>query len=105
VDGATGTATVNVTVPPPAVDSVVVTDDGAPPIPGAQVQLTATVWAGGAPDGGATVTWSGGTPGIATIDANGLVTIDPTALPGQQATFTATDTADGVPGSLMITVQ
>ncbi len=66
---------------------------------GGTLQLTATVVPAGADNPG--VTWSSGTPGVATVDANGLVT----AVASGQTTITATAAdASGLTGTLTLTV-
>jgi len=66
---------------------------------GGTLQLTATVVPDGATNPG--VTWSSGTPGVATVDANGLVT----AIASGQTTITATAAdSSGITGTLTITV-
>jgi len=66
---------------------------------GGTLQLTATIVPAGATDPG--VTWSSGTPGVATVDANGLVTA---VAPGLTTiTATAAD-ASGLTGKLTISV-
>ncbi len=67
---------------------------------GGTLQLTATVVPSGATMPG--VTWSSGTPAVATVDANGLVT----AVASGQTTLTATATdGSGITGTLTITVS
>ncbi len=66
---------------------------------GGTLQLTATAVPTGADNPG--VTWSSGTPGVATVDANGLVT----AVASGQTTITATAAdGSGITGTLTITV-
>jgi len=66
---------------------------------GGTLQLTATVVPAGADNPG--VTWSSGTPGVATVDGNGLVT----AVASGQTTITATAAdGSGITGTLTITV-
>lgn len=66
---------------------------------GGTLQLTATIVPAGATDPG--VTWSAGTPAVATVDGNGLVTA---VAPGQTTiTATATD-GSGLKGTFVIPV-
>ncbi|MEW5931019.1 MAG: Ig-like domain-containing protein [Gemmatimonadota bacterium] len=99
-EGKTGSSTVTVTAPPPApVASVSVTPPTAEVQTGATVQLTATPRdAAGNPLTGRAVTWTSSNAGVATVDANGLVTA---VAPG---TATITATSEGRTGSSTVTV-
>ena len=96
VGGVDGTATITVTSV--AVASVAVTPASASVVVGGTVQLAATARdAAGNVLTGRTVSWSSATPGVATIDANGLVT----AVSAGTSVITAT--IDGVTASATIT--
>jgi len=89
---------VAVTVAPP-VASVQVTAPDSSIARGQSVQLTATPrTAGGAVVTGRTVSWSSGTPSVATVSTSGLVS----AVGVGSAVITAT--VDGINGTLTITV-
>lgn len=89
---------VAVTVAPP-VASVQVTAPDSSIVRGQTVQLTATPrTAGGAVVTGRTVSWSSGTPSVATVSTSGLVS----AVGVGSAVITAT--VDGINGTLTITV-
>jgi uncharacterized protein YjdB len=100
-EGRTGTSTITVTAPPPApVASVGVTPPTAELIVGGTQQLTATPRdAAGNPLTGRTVTWQSSNPGVATVDANGLVTA---VAPG---TATIRATSEGQTGTATVTVR
>ena len=96
-EGVSGTAAVTVAQVPVA--TVTVTPATASIATGATVQLTAVARdASGNPLSGRSFTWSSGTPGIATVNASGLVT----AVAAGSATIRAT--SEGVIGSSNITV-
>jgi uncharacterized protein YjdB len=84
---------------PAAVASVTVTVDPGTIPAGARATATATVRdASGATLSGRTVTWSSGTPTVATVDASGTIT----GVAGGTATIVAT--VEGQSGSATITV-
>jgi uncharacterized protein YjdB len=99
-EGRSGTSTVTVTALPPApVASVSVTPPTAEVQTGGTVQLTATPRdAAGNPLAGRTVTWTSSNNGVATVNANGLVTA---VAPG---TATITATSEGRSGTSTVTV-
>ena len=70
---------------------VTVAPASATVLPGKTEQLVATV-TGTDID---TVTWTTSAAAVATVDANGLVTVLETAIAGQTAIITATSTEDG----------
>lgn len=102
IGGVSGSATV--TVAAVAVASVAVTPGSASVVTGGTVQLTASAKdAAGNVLTGRAVTWTSGTPAVATIDANGLVTaVSPgtsvmtASIGGVTATATITVTAVAV---------
>ncbi|HSM05368.1 MAG TPA: Ig-like domain-containing protein [Longimicrobiales bacterium] len=97
VDGVAGTSAITVVEVP--VGSVEVTPEAATVLVSQTQQLTATVRDGnGNVLEGRTVTWSSGTPSVATVDANGLVT----AVSGGTAVISAT--SGGESGQATITV-
>lgn len=88
-------------VDPPSVDSVTINED-TPTIelPGT-VQLSVTVVVSGDAPPATTVTWASDDVGVATVDADGLVT----GVAVGTATITATSTEDtGVSGTVVVTV-
>ncbi len=99
-EGRTGTSTITVTAAPPTpVASVSVTPPTAEAQAGGTVQLTATPRdAAGNPLAGRPVTWESTAPGVATVNANGLVTA---VAPG---TATIRATSEGRTGTSTITV-
>jgi len=95
-EGKSGTASITVATP---VASVTVSPASATVAVGTAVQLTATpLDASGNPLAGRSVTWTSGTPGVATVSVSGLVT---GVAPGA-ATITAT--SEGKSGTSAITV-
>ena len=97
-EGKSGTAAITVSSIPVA--SVAVSPASATLIVGATQQLTATpLDANGNPLSGRTISWTTSAPGVATVDANGLVTA---VAPGS-ATVTAT--SEGKSGTSAITVN
>ena len=85
-EGKTATAAITVTVLVP-VASVAVSPTSATVAVGGTQQLTATpLDANGNPLSGRAITWASGAPGVATVDANGLVT----AVAAGSVTITAT---------------
>ena len=97
-EGKSGTSAI--TVNPVPVASVAVSPASATLIVGATLQLTATpLDANGNPLSGRAVSWTTSAPGVATVDANGLVT----AVATGSATITAT--SEGKSGTSAITVQ
>jgi uncharacterized protein YjdB len=99
-EGASGTAALTVTSPPPVpVASVRVTPGSASIQVGATVQLSATPEdAQGNPLAGRAITWSSSTPAVATVSSSGLVT-------GVSAGSTPiTATSEGTSGTSSITV-
>jgi uncharacterized protein YjdB len=96
-EGKSATAAITVTIP---VASVTVSPPSATILVGGTEQLTATpLDAGGNPLTGRTIIWSTDTPGVATVNASGLVT----AVGVGSATITAT--SEGKSGSAAITVN
>lgn len=94
--GKSGTSAITVPVP---VASVTVSPASATVAVGSTVQLTATPRdAGGNPLTGRTITWASSAVGVATVDANGLVT----AVGPGSATITAS--SEGKSGTSTITV-
>src|SRR5437773_741028 len=97
-EGKSGTAAITVSSTPVA--SVAVSPASATLIVGATQQLTATpLDANGNPLSGRTISWTTSALGVATVDANGLVTA---VAPGS-ATITAT--SEGKSGTSAITVN
>ena len=77
---------------------VTVAPTSATVLPGETEQLVATV-TGTDID---TVTWTISASAVATVDANGLVTVLEAATVGQTATITATSTEDGTKSAIAI---
>ena len=97
-EGKSGTSAI--TVNPVPVASVAVSPSSAAVSVGGTQQLTATpLDANGNPLSGRAVSWTTSAPGVATVDANGLVT----AVATGSATITAT--SEGKSGTSAITVQ
>src|SRR6266516_1475390 len=97
-EGKSGTAAITVSSTPVA--SVAVSPASATLIVGATQQLTATpLDANGNPLSGRTISWTTSALGVATVDANGLVT----GVATGSATITAT--SEGKSGTSAITVQ
>ena len=93
-------ASVTVVCAPTPVATVVVSPSAPSVQAGLTVQLTATPQdANGNPLTGRTVTWASGTPAVATVDANGLVT---GVAAGGPVTITAT--SEGRSGTAAVTV-
>lgn len=97
VDGVSGSATLTVT--PPPVQTVTVTLASASVIAGNTTTATATLADDkGAPLSGRSVTWSSGTPTVATVDTAGRIT----AVAAGTTTITAT--SEGKTGTASLTV-
>ncbi len=97
-------ASITVTVSAATVNSVTITGGNRDlSIATGTLQLAATV--AGTNNPAQTVTWTSATPAVATVDANGLVTVASGASAGGTTDITATSTVDtGVSGSITVTL-